>query len=84
MNRLYEVTDTMLIWQTIGCLLGLCVSVLLAMAVRSSWNFELQRQPGIALSLALFVWNLGGLANSLLMIAGYGYQSIPAKMACAA
>ena len=84
MNRLYEVTDTLLIWQTIGCLIGLCVSVLLAELVRSSWNFEFQRRPGIALSVALFVWNVGGLANGLLIIAGYSYRSIPAKVACAA
>src|SRR5215469_409895 len=84
MNRLYEVTDTLLIWQTIGCLIGLCVSVLLARLVRASWGFESQRLPGVALSVALFIWNLGGLGNGLLIIAGYGFKSVPAKMACAA
>jgi two-component system LytT family sensor kinase len=84
MNRLYEVTDTLLIWQSIGCLIGLCVSILLARLVRASWGFESQRLPSMALSVALFVWNLGGLGNGLLIIAGYAYESVPAKMACAA
>jgi two-component system, LytTR family, sensor kinase len=83
MNFLYEVTDTLLIWQTIGCLLGLCVSVLLVQLVRASWSFESQRRPGILLSTALIVWNLGGIANGLLIIGGYDYQSSVAKTACA-
>ncbi|MBV9268104.1 MAG: hypothetical protein JO061_18190 [Acidobacteriaceae bacterium] len=53
MNRLYEVTDTLLVWQTIGCLIGLCVSVLLALLVKASWSFKSQRRPGVALSVAL-------------------------------
>jgi two-component system, LytTR family, sensor kinase len=83
MNNLYEVTDTLLICQTIGCLAGLCVSALLIQLVRKSWGFGQQRRPGILLSLALVAWNLGGLLNAGLIIAGFDYQSNPAKMACA-
>jgi two-component system LytT family sensor kinase len=83
MNSLYEVTDTLLIWQTVGCLIGLCASVLLVQLVRESWSFVPQRRPGILLSVALLVWNLGGFANAVLIIAGYNYLSMPAKMACA-
>jgi two-component system, LytTR family, sensor kinase len=83
MNFLYEVTDTLLIWQTIGCLMGLSVSILLVRLVRVSWSFESQRRPGILLSTALIVWNLGGIANGLLIIGGYDYQSNAAKTACA-
>src|SRR6516164_10372201 len=83
MNFLYEVTDTLLIWQTIGCLMGLCVSVLLVRLVRASWGFESQRRPGILLSAALILWNVGGIANGLLIIGGYDYESNVAKTACA-
>jgi two-component system, LytTR family, sensor kinase len=83
MNSLYEVTETLLIWQTVGCLIGLCVSVLLVQLVRASWSFVPQRRPGTVLSVALLVWNLGGFANAALIIAGYNYLSVPAKVACA-
>jgi two-component system LytT family sensor kinase len=83
MNSLYQVTDALLIWQTVGCLIGLCVSVLLIELVRASWGFAPQRRPGILLSVALLVWNLGGLSNALLIIVGHGYLSVPAKMVCA-
>ncbi|MBV9268105.1 MAG: histidine kinase [Acidobacteriaceae bacterium] len=32
----------------------------------------------------LLVWNVGGLGNALLIIAGYDYQSVAAKTTCAA
>lgn len=83
MNNLYEVTDLLLVCQTIGCLAGLCVSVLLIQLVRAAWGFQPQRRPGILLSVALVVWNLGGLLNAGLIIAGFDYQSSPPKMACA-
>jgi two-component system LytT family sensor kinase len=83
MNSLYEVTDTLLIWQTVGCLIGLCVSVLLIQLVRAAWSSVPQRGPGILLTVALLVWNLGGFANAALIIAGYNYLSLPARMACA-
>ena len=83
MNSLYEITETLLIWQTVGCLIGLCVSVLLVQLVRASWHFAPQRRPGTLLSVALLVWNLGGLANAALIIAGYNYLSVAAKVACA-
>ena len=83
MNKLYEVTDTLLQWQTIGCLIGLCVSVVLVQLVRASWSIAPLRRPGILLSVALLVWNLGGLANALLITAGFDYLSVSAKVACA-
>jgi two-component system LytT family sensor kinase len=83
MNFLYEVTDTLLIWQTVGCLMGLCVSVLLVRLVHASWSFESQRRPSILLSAALILWNFGGLANGLLIIGGFDYESSVAKTACA-
>ena len=83
MNKLYEVTDTLLQWQAIGCLVGLYVSVVLVQQVRASWSIAPLRRPGILLSAALLVWNLGGLANALPITAGFNYLSVPAKVACA-
>ena len=83
MNKLYEVTDTLLLWQTIGCLIGLCVSVVLVQLVQASWAIPSLRRPGILLSVALLVWNGGDLANALLITAGFDYQSVPPKVACA-
>jgi two-component system LytT family sensor kinase len=82
-NALYEVTNTLLVWQAVGCLIGLCVSFLLIQLVRASWSNEPQRRPGILLSVAMLVWNLGGLLNALLIVVGFDYLSIPAKVACA-
>jgi hypothetical protein len=83
MNRLYTLTNTLLICQALGCLAGLCLSVLLVQLVRASWSFSMQRRPGILLSAALAVWNLGGLFNAALIIAGFDYQSSLPKIACA-
>ena len=83
MNRLYEVTDGLLLWQTIGCLIGLCVSIVLLQLVRACWSFRSLRWPGLLLSISLLVWNCGGLLNALLIVIGFDYQSVPAKAACA-
>jgi two-component system LytT family sensor kinase len=83
MNKFYEVTDTLLLWQTIGCLIGLCVSVVLVQLVNASWAIRSVRRPGILLSVALVAWNGGDLVNALLIITGFDYQSVPAKVACA-
>lgn len=83
MNKLYEITDALLQWQTIGSLIGLCVSVVLVQLIRASWSIASVLRPGILLSVALLVWNLGGLANALLITVGFDYLSVPAKVACA-
>ncbi|MBV9180784.1 MAG: histidine kinase [Acidobacteria bacterium] len=83
MNKLYEVTDTLLLWQTIGCLIGLCISIVLVQLVKASWNIQSLRRPGILLSVALMAWNGGDLVNALLITLGYGYLSVPPRVACA-
>ena len=73
---------THLLTEFLGFSAGLSVSVILLQLIRGSWRLEGQRSPSLLLAAALLVWNCGGVATTMLRMAGYHFHSKEVDLAC--